>query len=160
MVKKTKNRDASKRDLSEHVVAEAIVNKQATHTGDIVGLDEVSNLDWKATQGEVHSDTKFEDDHGTGQKIVIRSFDFSANSEAFKAQIPEKQELFNYHARQIEAILFSDGLMKVEGVNPHIIISKDKTKYRIIVGATNRLGEYFADKAQTLSQIAHDPGTN
>jgi len=155
MVKKTKNRDASKKDINEHIVAETTVVEKDANTGDISGLAPVSDLQWKATQGEVHSDTKLEDDIGQGRKIVIRSFDYKANPEAFKLHIPEKQELFNYHARGIEEFLWGDGLVLVKEVQPKLIISKDKTGYRIIVGATNRFGEYFNDNAQTLTQIAH-----
>lgn len=155
MVKKTKNRDASKRDIKEHIVAEATLKEVQADTGDISGLGLTSDLQWKATQGEVHSDTKLEDDIGTGRKIVIRSFDYKANPEAFKLHIPEKQELFNAHVRGIEEFLYKDGLILVKEVQPHLILSKDKTGYRIIVGATNRFGEYFNDNAQTLTQIAH-----
>lgn len=154
-VKKTKNRDASKRDLSEHVVAETTITEVQADTGDISGLSLASDLQWKVTQGEVHSDTKLEEDVGVGRKIVIRSFDFKANPEAFRLHTPEKQELFNAHARQIEEFLWRDGLLRVEEVSPKLLISKDKTGYRIIVGATNRLGAYFDDKAQTLTDIAH-----
>lgn len=154
-VKRTKNRDASKKDLSEHIVAETTVTEVQANTGDISGLASTSDIQWKATQGEVHSDVKLEDDIGTGRKIVIRSFDFKANPEAFRLHTPEKQELFNSHARQIEEFLYSDGLVLVKEVPPHLLISKDKTGYRIIVGATNKFGEYFNDDAQTLTQIAH-----
>lgn len=154
-VKKTKNRDAKKKDLEEHIVAKATLEEKDAYTGDISGLGLKSNLQWDVTQGEVHSDTKLEEDAGIGRKIVIRSFDFKANPEAFRARIPEKQELFNAHARQIEEFLFQDGLVRVEEVSPKLLISKDKTGYRIIVGATNRMGEYFNERAQTLTDIAH-----
>lgn len=154
-VKKTKNRDASKKDLSEHIVAKATLKEIQADTGDIRGLAPTTDLQWKVTQGEVHSDTKLEDDIGTGRQIVIRSFDYKANPEAFRFSTPTKQELFDAHKRGIEEFLYRDGLVRVEEVAPKLIISKDKTGYRIIVGATNRMTEYFADKAQTLTDIAH-----
>lgn len=156
-IKKTKNRDASKRDLEEHIVAEAVLSEKAADTSGISGLDSVSDLQWKATQGEVHSDTKLEDDHGTGQKVVLRSFDFSANPAAFKERTPSKQELFNAHAKQIEYFLYQDGLIQMPEVNPRLILSKNRKHYRIIVAASARFGQHFNDTARTLTELTHGP---
>jgi len=114
---------------------------------------------WDARQGQAVSDTHLEDDVGSGTAIIIRAFDFQANPEAFKQYKPTKQELFNFHAKQIEVQLWADGLKVVPESNPRVTINKKKTKYRIYVGATPQQGHRLFEVPQTLTQIAHnEPG--
>lgn len=152
-IKKVKERLASSKDLNDHVVGEAQVKV-------INSIDSTAKAhDYEVKQGEVHSDIKLEADEGHGSAIVIRSFDFKANPQAFKERTPSKQELFNAHAKQIEIILHKDGLQVMPDVKPQLILSKQRNHYRIVIGAEPRKGQNISlrdqDKFQTLSQAAH-----
>jgi hypothetical protein len=143
-----KVKGAKERKVEDHVTG---IGKAVIPEPDIAGGDK--GVEWEATRAEVHSDTNLEDDKGHGKAIVIRSFDFLANPETFKQQIPTKQELFNAHRIQIEGALFRDDLKVYEDVSPKVIISKNKKYYRIIVaglpwGMNNA-------KIPTLSEIAN-----
>lgn len=155
--KSDKNRDAKKRVLDEHVVAEATLTEIGADTGDIVGLADKSDLQWKATQGEVHSDTKLEDDTGEGPAAIIRSFTFGANAETFHKRTPSKQELFNAHAKQIEYFLYRDGFDVMYEVKPQLHLSKNRNYYRIVVAATPRKGFLVMERPQKLTEIANGP---
>lgn len=111
---------------------------------------------WDVKKGEVHSDTKLEDDKGEGRAVIIRAFDFKANPETFHQHIPTRQELFNAHYKQIEVSLMVDGMKVFDEVAPRVMLSKDKTGYRIMVGALPARGHLLHTKPQTLTQIAHD----
>lgn len=111
---------------------------------------------WNANQIDAQSDTHLEDDRGEGDAAVIRMFEFAANPQAFKEHMPSKQELFNYHSKAIEVILWKDGLKIMPEVNPRLSINKRKTKYRIFVGATPQKGHLLHERPKTLSQIAHN----
>lgn len=148
--KSDKNRDAKKRDLEEHVVAEADLVDNARQISD-------DATQWKATQGEVHSDTKLEDDKGEGAGVIIRSFDFQANPEAFHERTPSKQELFNAHAKQIEYFLYKDGFEVMYDSVPRLQLSKNRKFYRISVAATPRKGWLMTDKPKTLTELINEP---
>ena len=150
-VKKVKKeRLASSKDLTDHVIAET----KAT-----VVDSKDKGYDYDIKQGEVHSDTHLEDDTGHGKSIIIRSFDFKANPQAFKERTPSKQELFNAHLKQIELVLWKDGLKIMPDVTPQLILSKKRDGYRIVVGAEPQKGQIISafdqGKHQTLSQAAH-----
>lgn len=152
-VKKTKSRAASSKNIEDHILGETgatVHNSFDSSTKDV---------HYDVKQGEVHSDTKLEDDVGDGKAIIIRSFDFRANPSAFKERTPSKQELFNAHALQIEAMLDGDNLMVMPDVKPQLVLSKQRNGYRIIVGAEPKVGQSISlrdhDKFQTLSQAAH-----
>lgn len=108
------------------------------------------------SQITTQSDTKLENDLGLGKPVIIRSYEFAANPEAFKQHKPTKQELFNYHAKWILTQLWSDGLKPVEEVEPRVILNKRKTKYRIFVGAEPRQGQVLTEQTKTLAQLAHN----
>lgn len=156
-IKKTKNRDAKKRDLEEHVVQEATITEKNADTTDVVGLDSKSDIQWKATEGEVHSDTKLEDDLGEGAGVILRVFEFSANPEMFKARTPSKQELFNAHAKQIEYFLYKDGFEVMYDSTPRLQLSKNRKGYRIIVAATPRKGILLHERPNKLTDIVNGP---
>lgn len=107
-------------------------------------------------KAETTSQTHLEDDEGVGDAAIIRMFEFSANPEAFKQRTPTKQELFNYHHKQIEITLWGDGMKIMEEVNPRVTISKNKRKYRIFVGAKPQRGHILTERPKTLAQIAHN----
>lgn len=153
-VKKVKKeRLTSSTDINDHITGETTVKV-------INSLDSGAKAhDYDVKQGEVHSDIKLEADEGYGKTIVVRSFDFKANPLAFKERTPSKQELFNAHAKQIEIVLWKDGMKVMPDVKPQLILSKNRKFYRIVVGAEPEKGQLInsltLDKQQTLSQAAH-----
>ncbi len=102
---------------------------------------------------ETKSETHLEDDKGTGGAAIIRMFEFAANPIAFKQHKPTKQELFNYHAKGIEVMLWKDGMKVLTEVDPKVTINQKKSKYRIFVGAVPQKGHLLTERPQTLSQI-------
>lgn len=149
-----KERAVSSKHLEDHIVDETVAT---VHNPQLDGSTDTTHYDVK--QGEVHSDTHLEDDKGEGGAVVIRSFIFRANPEAFRERTPSKQELFNAHAAQIESVLWEDGLKVMPEIKPQLKLSKDRKGYRIIVGAEPRNGQNIVGqdkhKFQTLSQAAH-----
>lgn len=141
--KADKSRVHTSRELSDHVVQQATVDKQE-------GIDP----QYEVTQGEVHSSTTLEHDTGTGKAVVMKFFEFHANPEAFRARIPTGQELFNAHKRQIEHVLRQEDLEIFEGFAPKINISKNKRSYRIVVAGLP--WGLSRTKIKTLSEIAND----
>lgn len=111
------------------------------------------NFAWEAAQGQVQSMTHLEDDHGTGSNVVIRSFTFSVNPQAFKMHKPSKQELFDYHAKQIQVLLWQDDLVAMPDIKPALKFNKKKTQYMITIGSQARKGRVFTDKAKTLAEV-------
>ena len=144
--KADKNRSQSSRELSDHIVESGQVIDEQSIEGE-------KDVQYEVSKGEVHSDVHLEDDKGVGKAIVLRHFDFSANPEAFRAQTPSKQTLFNLHKNQIYAHLMSDGLSVFEEVSPKVMISKNKRFYRIIVAGL----PFGMNKSHipTLSEIAN-----
>jgi len=123
--------------------------------------DKLSNLadiggGYEAASAQATSDAKLEDDHGEGQPVILRMFEFSANPEAFKIHSPTKQELFNSHAKGIEVMLWKDGMKLFTEVDPKVTINKKKTKYRIFVAAIPQRGHLLMERPKTLSQIANN----
>lgn len=68
-------------------------------------------------------------DPGSGRPIVVRQFEFSWNPAI--TQKPSKQELFNFHAREIRNYLWRDGLVIREDVEPRLMY--EETGYRIFI---------------------------
>lgn len=149
-----KERLASSKDIEDHIRGEGAVT---VHNSDLDGKQ--SSVHYDVKEGEVHSDTHLEDDEGTGKTIVVRSFDFKANPQAFREHTPSKQELFSAHSKQIENILWADGLQVMPDVKVQLMLSKKRDGYRIVVGAEPRQGHIInyrdQEKVQTLSQAAH-----
>ena len=90
-------------------------------------------------------------DPGTGRPYVLRTFEFVKNPE-WKAKAITKQELFNMHWRQIQALLWGDGLVPYEDANPRIVMSKKR--YRIFILCKPRLSTFVADRPQTLQELS------
>ena len=128
-----------------------------THQGDVLEGERVLGKEgvWESAQAEVRADTKLTEDKGQGRPIILRSFEFGAKPGAFKDHIPSKQELFNAHFKQIEIILWQDGLTAVREIEPKLQINKKKTHYRIWVAATPQRGAVLVERPKTLSQIAN-----
>lgn len=102
---------------------------------------------WEGQELNVSSDPLV--DAGTGKPYVLRCFRFSFNPE-IKVK-PTKQDLFNHHWKQIRNMLWADGLVHVEEVNPRVVVKKKG--YRIFVLAKPRLGVNVFDKTQTLQEL-------
>jgi hypothetical protein len=149
LTKADKKRAASSRNLEDHILGETTTVEKGA-----IGAP-VQDVPWDVKKAEVHSDVTLEQDTGEGNAVIVRSFDFKANPEAFIKQPPSTQELFNAHLGQIEVFLLKDGLKLFQGVNPRVMISKNKKFYRIIVGAEPRTGWSLDQTPQTLSQLAH-----
>lgn len=130
------------------------MDKEYIH--DTLKLSDEKNHRWNANTVETTSDVHLEDDKGEGDVVVIREFEFGVNPQAFKEYQPTRQELFNHHAKQIEMMLWGDGLQPVREYTPKITISKNKKKYRIFVLATPAKGNILpsAYTPKTLSQLA------
>ena len=89
-------------------------------------------------------------DPGTGQTITIRVFEFKMNPNI--KQIPDKQTLFNSHARQIKTILWGDGLIPLEEVNPRVIIDAKKHTYQFFIPCKARREVLFMEKPKNLTE--------
>jgi hypothetical protein len=141
-----------------------IKNKKEEAAIDVAGTNQKGE-DWNIKSLEVESKTKLEDDLGDGKISTLRFFDFAANPEAFKDKNrwPTAQELFNSHLYQIQQELWKDEWQVVDEVEPRLLLSKDRTHYRIIVVAQPARGSLLSSSMEapkTLSQIAHDATKN
>lgn len=116
--------------------------------------------DWQGQTVQVQSDKHLEDDLGTGDPVVLRTYGFGVNLEMFARRTPTFQEVFDSHKRGIAAMLWTDGLTPMEEVEPRIFFNKDRTQYFITVAAKPQVGQAVLDTTRTLSQIAHEGRTN
>ena len=117
----------------------------------------------KPGEGVVIGDTKYDygaDLHveGTplidpeaGRTVSIRVFQFKINPE-MKKNFPNKQTLFNAHAKQITTILWADGLRPFEESSPRVIIDIKKGFYQFFVPCEARLNQMFFDRPQNLNK--------
>lgn len=109
--------------------------------------------DWVDQDLAVKADTPLVD-AGTGEKVIIRLFDFKfdpTKKDAMKMAKLNMQEFFNSHAQYIKDFLWKDGLSVVENQDPKMIFNKKG--YRIAVVCQARLGVNIFDKGQTLQDI-------
>ncbi len=113
----------------------------------------VKDIEWEGEEVGVESDTKIQDDKGTGQEIILRFFDFAANPEVFRQHKPTLQELFDVHRKGMESMLWTDGLSPYHAIEPRIMFSKDKSHYRIVVSCIPSMGNTLVDKTKTLSEL-------
>lgn len=115
------------------------------------------DIDWEGQEIEFHSD---ELKGGTdGSAVVMRFFDFKANSQAFKTRPPSVQELFNTHSKEIELGLWKDGLKPIVEVQPRFMASKDKKYYRFVIAATPMRGQMVTQTPKTLTEILNENRT-
>jgi len=108
---------------------------------------------WDGEEITAQSDTKIEQDLGTGRAITIRVFEFGANPEAFKNHKPTAQELFNNHWRGIDALLWRDGLKPFEESQPRLVFAKSKKSYRFYIPCVTRAGAVNVGEHKTLTQL-------
>jgi len=83
-------------------------------------------------------------DPGGGPVNVIRVFHFKMNP--VKQNYSNKQAIFNAHAKQIETILWGDGLRPLDSVPPRVIINSKKGSYQIFVPCEAAKGVIFSEK--------------
>lgn len=91
-------------------------------------------------------------DEGTGQKILLRCFEFKLPPKTNKDTI-NKQELFNTQWQMIQTYLWKDGLIHIDYIDPRITYTKDG--YKIFITCVPRAGQSILERAQTLQQITH-----
>lgn len=138
-----------------------VLEGRAEENAPIVGGEFVTeDGDWQGQTVQVQSDKHLEDDLGTGDPVVIRTYGFAVNVEAFSKHTPTSQEIFDGHKKGIAGLLWQDGLTPIEEVEPRVFLSKDKTRYFITVAAKPQLGQSIVDNTQTLSQIANAGSTH
>ena len=111
------------------------------------------NFAWDAAQSQVDSETKLEADTGVGKAAIIRQFTFKVNPQTFKNNPPSKQQLFNAHLKQVEILLWQDGMKIMTDVQPQLKVGKKF--YTIIVGAVPQRGQLLTQQPQLLKDIAH-----
>lgn len=113
------------------------------------------NLEWEGESIQTESKTKLNEDLGVGAPVIIRTFTFGVNPQAFKEHKPTAQELFNSHLRGLESVLWRDGLRMMKEIEPQFRFSKDKKNYYITLTCEPSLGNVLADIPKTLAQIAN-----
>ena len=120
-------------------------------------IDKLENNEILTKQSiSTQSETHLEDDPGEGTAAVIRVFEFAANPEAFKQHTPTKQELFNYHYKGIEIMLWKDGLKYCSEIQPRLMFSKDGSAYRFVIACLPSIGNTLIETPNTLSQLLHE----
>lgn len=102
---------------------------------------------------EVESKTKLESDEGRGRALVMRSFTFKVDRQVFKIANPTKQDIFNSHAKGLEAMLWRDGLVFAQSHEPHILFNKKRSHYTVFVVATPARGQTLLETPKTLGDI-------
>lgn len=133
-----------------------IENLQEIKPGEGVQIDDKTKYDYVGS-----FDAKSEPliDPGTGKTVSIRVFTFKMNPARLKQAPPDKQTLFNAHAKQISTILWGDGLIPMEEISPRVIINKNYGEYQIFVPCEAKSGVLFVDKPKNLSQELAKRGT-
>lgn len=104
---------------------------------------------------ETQSKRHLEDDIGEGGAAIIRRFTFGMNLEEFKERRPTKQDIFNYHIKGIEVMLWRDGMKVMTEVEPRIMFDTKLARYSIFVGARPAKGHILREVPRTLTQVAH-----
>lgn len=122
----SKNKHHSSRKIEDHLGESGTLIEQNAIDAP------VKDVKWEAQQMEVHSDVI--KDPGKGDPLLLRTFEFKLNPNLPKELVFSKQDLFNYHQKQIEVLLWGDGLQAVNEIKkPKVQISKTQKKYRIFV---------------------------
>ncbi len=110
---------------------------------------------------EVRSDTKLEEDKGTGDVAILRTFRFTPNPEIFNVRMPSIDEIFASHQNGIMGLLWQDGMTPDKTLEPKFILSPDRSFYLIQVWARPSVGQTVIDETRTLSEIIkNDTRTN
>lgn len=122
--------------------------------------DSQKPTDWYASTVETKAEPMI--DPGKGQELVLRQFEFYFDPKALNAigekriPAPTKQELFNSNWPQMRIMLWSDGLIANQDVEPRIIIGRKRYKIFILCQPrvkASGVKEMVVDKAKNLSEI-------
>ncbi len=116
------------------------------------------DIDWEGQELEFHSDELKGGE--TGSAVIMRFFQYKANPQAFKIRQPSVQELFNIHSKEIELLLWKDGMKPIVEVGPRFMISKDKRYYRFVIAASPLRGQAVTDTPKTLTEILNEAREN
>ena len=98
-------------------------------------------------------------DPGVGKTVSIRVFKFKINQKKLKDFPADKQLIFNSHAKQISTILWGDGLIPFESINPRVIIDLKKGFYNIFVPCEAKRDVMFMEKPKNLSELVKGNST-
>lgn len=109
---------------------------------------------YEVEQVQVESKTHLEDDKGKGKELILRFFEYTANPEMFKNKLPSAQELFNAHHREMEIKLWQDGLIPDANIEPRLLLSKNKSHYKFVIGCRLGKGQILTQTPVTLSELA------
>lgn len=109
---------------------------------------------YEVEQVQAESKTHLEDDKGAGKEIILRFFEYTSNPEAFKDNPPNPQKLFNAHSREMEIKLWQDGLVVEPKIEPRLLVSKDNTHYKFVIGCRLGRGQILTQTPVTLSELA------
>lgn len=115
-----------------------------------VQIDSETNYDYA---GEFSTDGVPLIDPGTGKTVSIRVFTFKIDPSKLRLVPKDKQKLFNDHSKFIEKVLWGDGLIRLDGVNPRVIINKKGLFYQIFVPCEAKRGVMFMDKPHNLTKL-------
>lgn len=111
--------------------------------------------EWYGQQVEAKS--KPLEDEGRGKPYIIRQFDFSFDPAMLqkvkekKIAFPTKQQLFNQSWGAIRPIIWGDGLVANEDIEPRVLIGKKG--YRIVLLCEPKFGAMVVDKPQLLQNV-------
>ena len=90
-------------------------------------------------------------DPGQGKTLSIRAFTYKINPEKLRVFPTNKQLIFSNHAKEIERILWGDGLIPFDESPPRVIIDLKKGIYQILVPCEAKRGVLFMEKPKNLS---------
>lgn len=105
---------------------------------------------------EVRSKTKLEEDLGTGEAVIMRSYVFASNPQLFLNGRPDSQEIFQSHMKGIQSMLWADGLSPAVEIEPRLIFAPDNKTYLIMVWARPSIGQAVIENTRTLTEIIHE----
>lgn len=112
--------------------------------------------EWQGQTIEVKSEKHLEDDHGTGEHVLIRTYEFATNPLAFRNHVPDYQDIFNSVRQYILSLLWQDGLTLIPEVDPVIRFSDNREKFFIMVTARPMTGQTVVEKTNTLSELINE----
>lgn len=105
---------------------------------------------WTGQEAMVTSDPI--KDSGKGAPVILRQFEFSLNPNLPRDFKFTKQDIYDSHVKQIEIMLWSDGMIALNDVKPpKVQISKKQNKYRIFVLCSPRSGQALLDTPTILT---------
>ena len=88
------------------------------------------------------------EDTGTGQPIILRTFEFSIPPGVPKNLLPSKKQLLDFHRSKVIAFLWKDELELV--MEPKIVLSKKSLKFRIFATCQAKKGSLINQRPQLL----------